>query len=108
MEVEGGDALEQAERVQVLVNGQRRDLLGALDQGRTESELIHDRHPQRLHQGTRVLSKALLARDQCVPMVRVFLLPLLHIVCKSDIVMVSEQQAGSLSFPSLSTAGNRP
>ena len=66
-----------------------------------KSELIDYRHPQCFHHRSRVLSEALLARDERIPMVRVFQLALLQIFCKSHIMMRPQQKASSLSFQPL-------
>ena len=60
MEVQCGNVLEQAELVNLLKRGERRKLLCAFDYRRTQAVNIVDRHVERLHQRTGVLSEALL------------------------------------------------
>src|SRR3954454_2410618 len=98
MEVESRDAIEEADLVQVLVDGEGRDLRSALDKRRAKSELIHHRDSERLHQRTRVLSEALLARDEGIPMVCVFHLPLLHVVRKAHVVMRTYHETGPFAL----------
>ena len=68
-------ALEQAELVGVRELGQRRDV-AVLARRPQAPDVVH-RHVERLHQVARVGGEALLARDQRVAMVEIFLLPLI-------------------------------
>src|SRR5215467_7981028 len=94
MKVEGADPVEQTEFIQVFINGKWRDVFCAAHECRAKPVLIHDRHTECFHQRARILSEALLPWDQWVPVVEVFQLPLLHIVCKSHVVMWRQQQTG--------------
>src|SRR3977135_391963 len=49
MEVEGRDAIEEADLVQILVDAKGRNLRSALDEPGAESKLIHNRDSERLH-----------------------------------------------------------
>ena len=94
MEVEGRDPVEQPQLVHVLIDRERRDLLGAFDHGGPQPELIHDRHVERLHQRPGVLAEALLPRHQLVAVVLVLHLALLHVGGEADVVVRADQQAG--------------
>ena len=78
VEVEGGDAIEQAEPVEVADRRRaaRSGSSRAGDQRRTQPELVDHRHAEPLHQRARVLAEALLARHQRVAVVGVLHLPL--------------------------------
>ncbi len=101
MKIKCGNPVEEAKLIQVFVDCERRNLFCAFDEGRAKSELIHHRHPKCFHHRTRVLSEALLARDERIPVVRIFQLALLQIFCKSHIVMGPKQKASSFSFQPL-------
>ena len=106
MEVEGRHAVEQPERVQVLGDRQRRDLLGALDQRRTESELIHHRNVEPFHQGAGVLAEALLAGDELVAMVSILHLALLQVGREADVVVRGQQQTRAFTLEPVADRGD--
>ena len=66
MKIQCWDVLEEAQLVEVPERGQRRDLLRTVDERRTQSVGIVDRHIKRLHQRAGILSEALLARHEGV------------------------------------------
>ena len=76
VEVEGGDVVEQPRAVEIAEGGQRRDLVGAVDDGRAQPPGVVHRHVERLHQGAGVLAEALLAGHEPVAVVLVFHLAL--------------------------------
>ena len=92
-----GHAIQQPRLVEILVDGQGCDLIGALDDGRPESELIQHRHFESFHQRARILAETLLARHELVAVMLVLHLPLLHVVGEADIVMRRQEQA--CAFP---------
>src|SRR5215470_17430494 len=98
MKVERADAIQELKLIQVFVDCEWNDLPCLFDERRTKTILIHNRHSQSLHHRTRVLSEALLARDECIPMVQIFLLPLLQVICKSHIMVRTQQQACAFSL----------
>ena len=49
MEVERGHSIQQAELVEILVDGEWRDLIGPLHDGRPETELIEHGHFESFH-----------------------------------------------------------
>ena len=79
MEVERGHSIQQTQLVEVLVDGQGRDLIGPLHDGRPEPELVEHGHVESLHQRARVLAEALLARHELVAVMLVLHLALLHV-----------------------------
>src|SRR5215469_2423184 len=79
-------------------SGERRDIPRALDARRTQAPLVDNRDIERLEQGTRVLTEALLSRDQRIPMMLVFHLPLLQIIGESDIVVWADYEAGTFAL----------
>ena len=106
MKVERRDPVEQTEFVQIFAYRERRDLFCPFHNRRAKAELIHDRHPERLHQRTRVLAETLLPWDQRIPVMRVFQLPLLQIFCESHVVMRAEQKTSSFAFQPLANGFN--
>src|SRR5262249_1498791 len=66
MEVERSHSIQQTWFVEILVEGQGRDLISSLDDSRPEPELIKDGHFESLHQRARVLAEALLARHEFI------------------------------------------
>src|SRR5580700_11571718 len=101
MKVEGGDSIEQAKFVQVLVDRQWHDLRTAFDDRRAETELIHHWNSECGHYGPGILSEALLAWDKRVAVVSVFHLTLLHVHSRSHVMMRPEQQTCPLAFQPL-------
>ena len=85
-------------RVEVAERGQRRDLVGALDDRRAQSPLVVNGNVERLHQRARVLTEPLLAWHQRVAVVLVFDLTLGEVVGEADVVMRGQEQAGAFSF----------
>ena len=79
VEVKGSDAIEKAKFVPVLVDREWHDLCGAFDYRGAEPELIYHWHFEPRHDGTGVLSEALLAWDERIAVVLVFDLTLLHV-----------------------------
>ena len=70
MEVERRHAFQHTDFVQVLVDGQGRDLiLGPLDGCRTQPKLIHYGHSEPIHQRASVLAEALLAWNEFMAVV---------------------------------------
>ena len=104
METERGDVLEESQLVEVAESRERRDLLRALDQRRTESPGVVHRYLERLHQRASVLPKALLARHEAIAVMEVFHLALLQVVGEADIVMRREQQAGAFTLEPLANS----
>src|SRR6187549_2837039 len=102
VEVERGDALEEPELVEVLVEVERRDLVRAFHDGRSKTELIQHGHVERLHQRSRVLAEALLAWYELVTVMAVLHLTLLQIGGEADVVVRTDQQARVLSLQPLS------
>src|SRR5438270_2019068 len=98
MEVECSDSIEEANFVQILVNCQWHNLRTAFDDRGAETELIHHCNSECCHYGPGVLSKALLAWDEGVPVVSVFHLTLLHVRSESNVMMWPEQQTCSFAF----------
>ena len=98
MEVEGRHVLQQAGPVEVAKGGERRDLLRALDDRRPQPALVDDRHAERLHQRTRVLPEALLARHERVAVMEVFHLTLLQVAREPHVVVRREQQTRSFAL----------
>ncbi len=98
VEVERGDVVEQPQGVEVADGGQRRDLLGAFDDGGSQTPRVVHGHVERLHQRAGVLAEALLARHEAVAVVFVLHLALAVVVGEADIVMGRQQQTGALSF----------
>ena len=101
MEVEGGDSLQEAQRIQVLIYGEWRDLFCAFNSRGTKSILIDNRHRQPLHQRTSVLPKPLLAWDESIAMVRVLELPLLHVLSETYIMMRANEKTCSFTLEPL-------
>lgn len=62
MEVERSHSIQQTQFVEILVGGERRDLIGPRHEGKAEPELIEYGHSESLHQRASVLAEALLAR----------------------------------------------
>ena len=67
MEIERRHVLEQAQLVKVAECGERRNVVGALDDRGTQSAGIVHGNAERLHQRAGVLAKALLARNERSP-----------------------------------------
>src|SRR6266487_33244 len=101
MEIQRGDVLEQAQLVNVPESRDRRDVLRAFDECRTESPEVVHRHVERLHQRAGILPEALLARNECVAVVEVFHLTLLEVVGEADIMVRREQQASAFTLEPL-------
>ena len=92
--------------VEVADGGQRRDLLGALDDGGSQPPDVVNGHVERLHQRAGVLAEALLARHEAVAVVFVLDLALAVVVGEADIVVGRQQQAGALPFEPLGDRGD--
>ena len=56
---------------------------------------------KRLHQRTGILSEALLARHECVAVMKIFHLPLLEVVGETDIMMRGEQKTCAFALEPL-------
>jgi len=106
MEIERRDVVEESQLVHVPESRKRRDLLRAFDQRRTEPVGIVHRNVERLHQGTGILPKALLAWHERVAVMEVFHLPLLQVAGEADIVMRREQQTGAFALEPLLNGGD--
>ena len=87
--------------VQVADSGQRRDFLGALDDGGPQPPDVVHGHVERPHQRAGVLAEALLARHEPVAVVQVFDLALLVVVGEAHVVVRRQQQAGALALQPL-------
>ena len=73
--------------VEVAKRGQRRDLVGAVDNGGPQSPRVVDRDVEAVHQRAGVLAEPLLTRHQWVAVVSVFDLTLSEIVGEAHVVM---------------------
>ena len=93
MEIERGDVLEETETVDIPERCQWRNLLGACDQRWAEPILIVHGNVEGFHQRTRILPKALLARDKRVAVMEIFHLTLFKIGRKADIVVGGQNEA---------------
>jgi len=91
VKVEGGDVVEQSRQVKVPEPGQRCDLLRALDDCWPQPPRVVHGHVERLHQRARVLTEALLARDEPVAVVFVLDLSLAVVVGEADVMMGRQQ-----------------
>ena len=92
--------------VEVADGGQRRDVLGAFDDGGSQPPNVVHGHVECLHQRAGVLAEALLARDQAVAVVFVLHLALGEIVGEADVVVGRQQQAGAFAFEPLGDRGD--
>src|SRR5262245_20932629 len=72
VEGERRNLLEEAPLVEIREGGQRRNITRALDACRAQPPLIDDWNIERLEQGARVLTEALLSRDERVAVMLVF------------------------------------
>ena len=106
MEVEGGHSVQEAQRIQVLIYGERRNLFCAFNGRGTKSVLIDNRHRKPLHQRSSVLSKPLLAWDECIAMVRVLELSLLHVLSETHVMMRANEKARSFTLEPLAYRGD--
>src|SRR4051794_8292831 len=98
MKVKRTHAAQQFQGIQIPVNCEGCDLLCTFDQCWTKPILIDHWHTKALHQRARVLAKALLPRDECIPMVQILLLSLLQTFGESHVVMRPQQKTRALSL----------
>src|SRR5436305_2043247 len=105
MKVEGRDTVEEVKFVQISIDAKRCDLPRTLHDRWAKPKLIDDRHSKTLHHRTRILTEALLARDERIPMMHIFHLPLVQIVGTSNVMMGTDHEARSFSLQPLADCG---
>src|SRR4051794_29143177 len=93
VEVERRHPRQPSVRVEIPHRGQRRNLIGSLDHGGTETKLVLDGNTKSLHQRTRVQAETLLPRYQSVTVMGIFHLALLHVGGCTHVMVGPNDQA---------------
>ena len=92
--------------VEVAEGRERCDFLRPLDDRGPKSPGVVHRYPERLHQRSAVLRKALLTRHEAITVVEIFHLALVQVIGEADIVVRREQQAGAFTLKPFANSGD--
>src|SRR4051812_36425891 len=94
MKIESLDSRKPAATIEIALDRQRRDLVGALDHRGAQPVAILDGNLEAFHQRPCVATEPLLARYQRIAVVLVLHLARLQVLRSTDIVVRTDDEAG--------------